>query len=870
MRLRTRTILWLLPVTLPLLFYSLLQYHAQSRALETSIRHAATLATTGAADEINGLLWAALSAFSTLSGEQDACEPGAPSGGQLPARLDADLRANPYFGLLALVDADGVVTAARPAPIDSNRHILPHNVVGERLLAIETLRPLAREFADWQGGLARSRDRLADDRRELEALARVGEFNSARYRLLQQQVAQSAMVIEHGPRDVVFGGGDLAARAGLPFRADTFLFAAVRHPCCAAPCGYVVAMLDWTQVEDILFKYAGRLRTGDLEAAEVLLVDRVTMAPLSAVNDIAPGTLRAAAVTAGGSGQTAAELGSRTADGGLLASARVVDDHVLSALEHSLKSGEPVTHGRYRALVDAGSSFSVVSHVPAAALDPATVDWLPRLALSGLANLLLLLGLIWLLAKHTVAPITGLARTMQRAAAGDLEVRAETTRRDEIGDLGRVFNGMIAALASRRAELETNLSLLGATLESTGDGIMVVDRDRRVTLSNARLAELWRLPPDLVHSGDDARVVAYAMEQLEDPQTFLETVEAAYGDPEAVSEDVLTFRDGRVFERFSMPQRVNGRVVGRVWSFGDITRRKQAEDRLRLAAAVFTHAGEGIMISDADGTILDVNASFLRLTGYERDAIVGRRPSVLSSGRHGKAFYESLWRGLRERGLWSGEVWNRRRDGAILPLRLTISAVPDADGRPRHYVALYTDISEQLRHREELEHVAHHDPLTELPNRLLLGRRLQHAMARADAQRSWIAIAYLDLDGFKAVNDAHGHAAGDRLLVLVARRIRSFLRDGDTVARIGGDELAMVLVDLKEPGDALPLLERLLAGLAEPMQIGEHSVRVTASVGVTLYPQDQEVDGDLLLRQADQAMYQAKESGKNRYRVFGQ
>jgi PAS domain S-box-containing protein len=332
-----------------------------------------------------------------------------------------------------------------------------------------------------------------------------------------------------------------------------------------------------------------------------------------------------------------------------------------------------------------------------------------------------------------------------------------------------VFNGMIAVLACRRAELETNLSLLGATLESTGDGILVVDRDRKVTLSNARFAELWRLPQDLVDSRDDARLLAYAMAQIEEPRTFLDRVEAIYRDLESVSEDVLTFRDGRVFERFSMPQWINGRVVGRVWRFGDITRRKHAEDELRLAAAVFTHAGEGIMISDVDGTIRDVNASFLRLTGYERDEIIGRQPSLLRSGRHRNAFYEAMWRGLQERGVWSGEVWNRGKDGSIHPVRLTITAVPGAAGVTRHYVALYTDISAQVQHQEALEHVAHHDPLTDLPNRLLLGQRLQQAMARAEALQHWLAIAYLDLDGFKAVNDAHGHAAGDRLLVIAAK-----------------------------------------------------------------------------------------------------
>ena len=227
-----------------------------------------------------------------------------------------------------------------------------------------------------------------------------------------------------------------------------------------------------------------------------------------------------------------------------------------------------------------------------------------------------------------------------------------------------------------------------------------------------------------------------------------------------------------------------------------------------------------------------------------------------------------MWDALTGRGHWNGEVWNRRKDGEVYAEMLTISAVKDAAGTVQHYVALFSDITAIKQHQSQLEHMAHFDALTNLPNRVLLADRLQQAMAQAQRRGQQLAVAYLDLDGFKAINDHHGHEIGDQVLIDLASRMRDCLRECDTLARLGGDEFVAVLIDLTEPEASVPLLNRLLAAAALPVPIGELSLQVSASLGVTFYPQAHDIDADQLLRQADQAMYQAKLAGKNRYHVF--
>ncbi|MQY50520.1 EAL domain-containing protein [Rhodocyclus tenuis] len=302
--------------------------------------------------------------------------------------------------------------------------------------------------------------------------------------------------------------------------------------------------------------------------------------------------------------------------------------------------------------------------------------------------------------------------------------------------------------------------------------------------------------------------------------------------------------------------------------FEDITERRRAEEQLHLAANVFTHAREGIMITDAEGNIVAVNDAFENITGHRRDEVLGRSPRALGLGGDADLFSTTIWQGLQTDGYWYGEFWSRRRDGGAYALMLTVSAVRDAHGTIRQHVALFSDITPIKEHERQLEYIAHYDALTRLPNRMLLADRLQQAMAQSQRRGQSIALVYLDLDGFKEINDRHGHQAGDRVLVTVASRMKQALREGDTLARLGGDEFVAVLLDLADVPASVHMLNRLLTAAAQPMQFGQLNLQVSASLGVSFYPQGAEVDADQLLRQADQAMYQAKLAGRNRYHVF--
>jgi diguanylate cyclase (GGDEF)-like protein/PAS domain S-box-containing protein len=289
--------------------------------------------------------------------------------------------------------------------------------------------------------------------------------------------------------------------------------------------------------------------------------------------------------------------------------------------------------------------------------------------------------------------------------------------------------------------------------------------------------------------------------------------------------------------------------------------------RLELAASVFTHAREGIIITDALANIVDVNETFSLITGYSRAEVLGKNPRLLQSGGHPPEFYTQVWSDLKNKGFWAGEVWNKRKNGDIFAELQTISSVTDSTGKTINYVSLFTDITPLKEHQQQLEYIAHYDALTRLPNRVLLGDRLKQAIARSHRLNSSLAVFYIDLDGFKSINDNHGHDVGDQLLVTVAARWNESLREGDTLARIGGDEFIVILVDLEDIHDYEFILQRLLTSAADPITVNQQSLRVSASIGVTIYPQDGS-DADQLMRHADQAMYLAKQAGKNCFHLF--
>ncbi len=299
----------------------------------------------------------------------------------------------------------------------------------------------------------------------------------------------------------------------------------------------------------------------------------------------------------------------------------------------------------------------------------------------------------------------------------------------------------------------------------------------------------------------------------------------------------------------------------------DITVQQQTEEQLRLAAKVFDCHGEGIMITDSRQRILNVNRTFSRVTGYSADEARGRTPKLLSSDRHDPDFYAGMWRNLRERGCWQGEIWNRRKDGSIYPEWLSISTVTDARGEISHYVGIFSDITERKSQQEHIEFLAFHDALTGLPNRQLLSDRFTVAHALALRNELQMALLFLDLDRFKLVNDTLGHQAGDQILIQTAERLVDVVRESDTVCRLGGDEFVVLLGGLHSPDEAADVARAIIAAVDQPFFATGQEIRLGVSLGIAVWPDDSDDFGELL-KKADTALYQAKQEGRHTHRFY--
>ncbi|KAA1174388.1 EAL domain-containing protein [Marinobacter salinexigens] len=337
---------------------------------------------------------------------------------------------------------------------------------------------------------------------------------------------------------------------------------------------------------------------------------------------------------------------------------------------------------------------------------------------------------------------------------------------------------------------------------------------------------------------------------------------------EAYEADILNYtRSGQPYwvNTYCHPiQPREGKHPGFVVIQNNISDRKNGERSLRIAASVFDRSHEAIIITDHRNQILDVNPAFSRITGYSREEVLGLPPSILSSGRHSPEYYRSLWHSIETTGHWRGEIWNRRKNGEEFIELLSISRVHLEEPGQYYHVAAFSDITALKNHAHELERAANYDDLTGLPNRQLLEQRLQSAKSYADRQKRTLSICYLDLDGFKTLNDQYGRAEGDRILKATADRLTQTLRSGDIIARIGGDEFVLLL---KSDGHE-SVYQRVLASVSEPLQVEDgQSFSLTASLGITRYPEDKD-DAEGLIRHANQAMYSAKEKGRNQFHFF--
>ncbi|NEX21902.1 EAL domain-containing protein [Thiorhodococcus mannitoliphagus] len=311
----------------------------------------------------------------------------------------------------------------------------------------------------------------------------------------------------------------------------------------------------------------------------------------------------------------------------------------------------------------------------------------------------------------------------------------------------------------------------------------------------------------------------------------------------------------------------DGRLDRLVGAVQDITTRVEAEKSLRQAARVFESTAEGVVITDPDERILAVNKAFTEITGYSEEEVLGETPRLLKSGRHPAPFYEAMWKEIKETGSWRGEIWNTHKNGEVYPELMTISAVLDGADETTQYVGVFRDITHIKRSEEQLAFLAHHDPLTGLPNRSLFQLRLEHCVQRASRYQRKAALLFIDLDRFKIVNDTLGHLFGDALLKRTAESLAIEVRAEDTIARLGGDEFVILLEEVGSADDAAVFAERVLHIFTQPFRVHDRDLFVTASIGVSIYPKDGE-DIETLLRHADIAMYRAKAMGRNAFALF--
>jgi diguanylate cyclase (GGDEF)-like protein/PAS domain S-box-containing protein len=513
--------------------------------------------------------------------------------------------------------------------------------------------------------------------------------------------------------------------------------------------------------------------------------------------------------------------------------------------------------GRLDALLDRGVQPAAELELDAALREASGRLHEANLLSARVLMLALALGVLAALAtgRAVRAPLRALAASTRRLAQGELSHRAQVRGDDELGELTRAFNEMAARLEATTV----SRGYMESVVNSMGEALLVVGPGGTVETANPAAERLLDHAPGGLSGQPVAAIAAF------EAHRELRRLPARF-------DACLKARDGRLvpvaISAVAMPAQ-GGQPPAVVCIAQDLRERIEAAQHQRQTAVVFENTREGVVLTDAERNILTVNPAFVEITGYTRAEVEGRALGLLWAKQRHRELSARIWSAVEARGQWQGEIWIRRKGGELRPVWKNISVVRGADERVVNHVAVFSDITAIKDAEERLNYLAYHDPLTDLPNRLLLNDRLSSALERATRSGVSVALLYLDLDSFKHVNDTLGHEEGDRLLQVMGTRIGACVGGTERVARLGGDEFVVIEEDVRDPRQAAQVAERILEALSAPVELAGLELRMRASIGISLGPQHGE-SGEALLKAADAAMYRAKRGGRSSYEFFSE
>jgi len=456
----------------------------------------------------------------------------------------------------------------------------------------------------------------------------------------------------------------------------------------------------------------------------------------------------------------------------------------------------------------------------------------------------------------------------EEAQAGNEELQASNeeleTANEELQASNEELTTINDELSARTLELSQSNNDISNVLSSLYKALLVIDTKLVVTRYNELALDFFDIPNDFPGNLATIPTKVEMPDLLKHVQKVLKT--GKYVEYEFEHKHTRRFYLMRLSPYINKLE-AKSPITGVVISISDDTENKENEEKLRLAASVFEHSVEATMITDASNTIIAVNPAFTRITGYTEDEVVGQTPNILSSGKQSEDFFQVMWQKILTTGSWRGEIQNKRKNGEIYTENLSINVMRDGKGKITRYIAVFNDNSEAQKALKVIEHQASYDSLTGLPNRNLIQDRIDQQLVRSRRSGTFFAVMFLDLDDFKSINDSLGHSAGDQLIVEVGKRLNALLREEDTVGRLGGDEFIILVNNFNNTDDIIGVANKILTEIRHPINVSGHTIHTAVSIGITVYP----TDGDTthsLMKNADTAMYESKQKGRNTYSFF--